>query len=222
MSGGRVEANSVPYVVLDIENRGGPQEMPRPRSCCERVTEKAKYVAGSVWNAFKELFRSHNEPYKRAEGLFYKAADDENQNFFQKPIERTNQSESWYVVSPYVAEFWSTVSSAAIIAVGGYYKEPLMITTGLISMVRHAIPKKWLTYLDKCSAVLAGVSLIRCYAAIGKEPLLVFPALVSAQWAMVSYAYSDLYYTWRHPLLHLSIASTATCFYKIAGGERAF
>jgi len=124
--------------------------------------------------------------------------------------DKKSQREDWYQVSPYIAEFWCTISNAGFIYVGLKHQSPEILFAGLASTAIHAIPKQWLLYADKIG-VLAALSLaIREHKALSQNPQLMLPVLgLGAVNATDMYLARNYGATWPHVVWHLSAACVA-------------
>jgi len=153
---------------------------------------------------------TNNGLFSRDEGFWTTPADENATGFFQRLTPRESQRENWYQVTPYVAEFWCTVSNAALLGVGLYYGSPELIFAGTVSVVSHAIPKQWLLYIDKIGVLCAVSKLARTYPVILKNPWLLAPIVgVAGLNALDTYCARNKGYTTPHLLWHCGAAAVA-------------
>jgi hypothetical protein len=148
--------------------------------------------------------------FSRGAGFWTTPADEKTTNFFKKLTPRESQRENWYQVTPYVAEFWCTVSNAALIGVGLYFGSPELVFAGSASVVSHAIPKQWLLYIDKVGVLLAASKAIRTYPVLINNPWLLAPiAGVAGLNALDAYCARKKGYTTPHVVWHCAAAAVA-------------
>jgi len=75
---------------------------------------------------------------------------------FGKQTSLSNQRESYYVINPYIAEFWCCISSIGFIYTGIKYKKKTVLFAGIFSMISHAIPLYWLNRIDIAASIILG------------------------------------------------------------------
>jgi hypothetical protein len=59
--------------------------------------------------------------FKRDAGFWTSPTDEEKQGFFDHLTPVESQREDWYAVTPYIAEFWCTISNSGLLGVGLYH-----------------------------------------------------------------------------------------------------
>jgi hypothetical protein len=97
--------------------------------------------------------------YKRRDGYYIKLSDER-----LVPIQNTH--EDWFTVTPYVAEFYSTVSMLPLLITGLWWftrypvHSALAICAALASAASHAYPIKRLLTLDKACAMPLVLSVV--------------------------------------------------------------
>jgi len=118
--------------------------------------------------------------YTRGDGYWSNSGDEKDQTFFGQLTNVNSQRENWYEKTPYVAEFWCTVSNVVIIGAGVLSDSPELVFAGTASAVSHAIPKEWLLKVDKLGAGLVALKVLSEYQAIISDPKLIILPLAAA------------------------------------------
>ncbi len=161
------------------------------------------------------MISEYREPnanrYSRGEGFWSHPSEEQNTNFFTKLTYPRSQRENWYAVTPYIAEFWCTVSNAGLISVGVQQNSPALLFAGVASAVSHSIPKQWLLTLDKVGVIAVTLTFAKEYKVIAKHPFLLAPAALAGV-INLSDSYLSRFEgrTFPHVLWHLSSACLAS------------
>lgn len=71
--------------------------------------------------------------FTRGTGFWTNPNQEHNTGFFEQLTNINAQPENWYQVTPYVAEFWCTVSNVAIIYSGIKNNSPALVFAGVAS-----------------------------------------------------------------------------------------
>lgn len=171
-------------------------------------------VPRGIFNVVTEIWNGvlHSNPihFDRGVGYWSDPSDEKNQSFFSKITNRKSQRENWYKVTPYIAEFWCTLSNAGFFYVGVRHASPELIFAGTASVVSHTIPKEWLLVVDKIGAASAILRLAMEYETLMKYPWLLTPiAAVGLINLCDSYSARTRGYTLPHVVWHLSSAGVA-------------
>jgi protein-tyrosine phosphatase len=158
----------------------------------------------------------HKPPsFERGPGFWSTPKDEANKTFFSALTDPKSQRENWYKVTPYVAEFWCTVSNIGFICVGLQQNSPELVCAGIASAVSHTIPKQWLLGVDKLGVALVLSKVIREYGTIVNNPWLLAPlgiaCLINVTDAYLARNHAQ---TWPHVVWHLSSALFANEFLK--------
>ena len=179
--------------------------------CFNAFTGKVKDISNGIFSKVSQLTGTiqtqEKRVFERKTGFWNTAEDEVKSGFFTKLIPRESQREHWYKVTPYVAEFWCTVSNVGFIYVGMQHKSPELVFAGIASIANHAIPKQWLLTLDKIGVAVALSKLARNYEGIINNAWLLLP--VTAAGVIIT---ADTYLahtkpqTWPHVTWHLSAA----------------
>jgi hypothetical protein len=145
--------------------------------------------------------------FTRGPGYWTNPSDEITTKTFSALTDEKSQREDWYAVTPYIAEFWCTLSNAGFIYCGIQQKSPELIFAGLASIISHSIPKKWLHHIDILGVGLVGLKAAREYKALYNNPTLLWP-LVAAGIINLTDAYlaRTKGVTWPHVTWHLSAA----------------
>ena len=61
---------------------------------------------------------------------------------------RSSQCEDWYMITPYISEFWCCISNLPFLYVAYLFNYLPLAIVGIISLVHHTIPYQWLRDLD--------------------------------------------------------------------------
>jgi hypothetical protein len=148
--------------------------------------------------------------FERNDGYWSTQADEDCIDFFGKLTEPKSQREDWYTVTPYIAEFWCTVSNAGLIYVGLKHECPEILFVGAASIASHSIPKQWILCLDKIGVALAFGKLLYRYDILQNNPSLCAPlAALGCILGTDAYLARNKGYTWPHVIWHLSAAYVA-------------
>lgn len=177
---------------------------------------------------FEQLYASHADlieqrekslikpsSFERGPGFWSSPKDEADKSFFGALTDPKSQRENWYKVTPYIAEFWCTVSNIGFIYVGLKHNSPELVCAGIASIVSHTIPKQWLLAVDKIGVALVLSKAVREYSTLVRNPWLLAP-LAIAGLINVSDAYLTRNHaqTWPHVIWHLSSAAFANEFLK--------
>ena len=155
--------------------------------------------------------------FSRGPGYWSDPGQEKLTGFFEKLTDINSQRENWYQVTPYVAEFWCTVSNVTIISAGLLTHRPELVFAGVASTVSHAIPKQWLLQVDKLGVLIVAMGALKEYQVLLKQPELLVP-LVGA----VSLNVLDTYLarttgaTWPHLVWHCASAGLVGYFFHLA------
>jgi len=134
-------------------------------------------------------------------------------NFFSKFTDISSQREDWYKFSPYIAEFWCTMSNIPFIYFGIKQKSPELIIAGTASIISHAIPKQWLNIVDKIGVIVAFSKIIREHKKIRKKPTLLIPVICAGLINVAdTYLARNYKTTVPHVIWHISAACIANLF----------
>lgn len=145
--------------------------------------------------------------FERGAGYWSNPTDEGTNLFFKALTAPESQRENWYAMTPYIAEFWCTVSNAGFIYAGIKQKSPELLFAGCASMVSHAIPKQYLLYLDKLGVALVVLKAIRERAALQKNPKLLLPLIALGLInGLDAYLARNKGLTWPHVIWHLTAA----------------
>jgi len=156
---------------------------------------------------FPQLLNGKSQ-FLRKNGLFYN--QNEVNSSFGGPTEDNDQRENWYVMTPYVAEFWCTLSNIGFLYVSWKHKSPELLFAGCASILSHAIPKQWLLYVDKFGVLVGLSKFVREYKAILKQPTLLLPLLsIGILNTLDRYIARQRGETWSHVVWHLGTAAIA-------------
>lgn len=148
--------------------------------------------------------------FERNEGCYYHKQDERNKDYFGKVLDPNSQREDWYKITPYVAEFWCTVSNVGFLIVGCRYHSAELIVAGLASAVSHAIPKQWLNTVDKMGVALVAIKLAVNYRVLLEHPWLLAPiALAGVVNWVDAYRARKHGETGPHVVWHLTAAAVA-------------
>ncbi len=151
--------------------------------------------------------------FEREEGYWTSPSDESRKDFFGKLTDPKSQREDWYKVTPYIAEFWCTVSNAGFIYVGIQNNSPELVFAGVASIISHSIPKQWLLGVDKLGVAVVLSKVIREREILKSNPILMGPlALAGAINATDAYLARNKGYTSPHVIWHLSSALLAYGF----------
>lgn len=99
----------------------------------------------------------------RGIGYWTRIQDYKINKFFYNPTDKKSQREDWYKVTPYVAEFYSTITNTPMLYVAALHmsQKPIgsaaLACAGMASAISHAIPRHYLNTIDKIAAVGAVV-----------------------------------------------------------------
>jgi hypothetical protein len=153
--------------------------------------------------------------FKRDAGFWTVPTDEAKKGFFDQLTPIESQREDWYVVTPYVAEFWCTISNVGLLGVGLYHQSPELMCAAVASIFSHAIPKQWLLHIDKVAAFVAASKMIRDYRVLVHNPWLVLLIM-----GLGGVGLSDLYFarhkdkTMPHVVWHMCAAAVSHAFLR--------
>jgi hypothetical protein len=161
-------------------------------------------------DAFRQVTHPEKPSFTRGDGFWSKSTDEEKTGFFNRLTESPSQRENWYQVTPYIAEFWCTVSNVGLLAVGFYRRSFELVFAGSASVVSHTIPKQWLLLVDKIGAALVVLKLFREYKVIIENPFLIKPVAALGMVFVTDVCLARLKgITLPHVIWHLSAAAVA-------------
>lgn len=159
--------------------------------------------------------------FNRGAGFWSDPSQESLKGFLGKLTDMNSQREDWYQYTPYVAEFWCTVSNVAFIYSGIVNHSPELVLAGVASAVSHAIPKQWLLQIDKIGVLVVAMRALREYQVLFKNPKLLIPLagaislnLIDAHLARSTGA------TWPHLVWHCASAYLVGHFFKLASNHR--
>lgn len=146
-------------------------------------------------------------PFTRGPGYWTHPSQETSHSFFTALTPSKSQREDWYKVTPYVAEFWCTVSNAGFVYVGIKHQSPELLFAGCASIASHAIPKQWLLYVDKLGVALVLLKAVREYATLKENLILLIPAItLGIINGTDAYLARNRGLIWPHVIWHLSAA----------------
>jgi hypothetical protein len=151
--------------------------------------------------------------FKRGTGYWTRESDKTRKDFFGKLTDPASQREDWYQVSPYIAEFWCTLTNIGFLYVGLKHQSPELIFAGIASIASHSIPKQWLLYIDKLGVAVVLSKVLRNYKAVAHNPTLWALATAGVGInALDAYLARTKCYTAPHLIWHLSSAYISHLF----------
>lgn len=154
-----------------------------------------------------KLNSAENRYFDRNYGYWAAPVDEKKTDAFGKLMVKENQREHWFRVTPYVAEFCCTISSAGFLIVGFRHKSLELVLAGCASIASHAVPKNWLLAIDKIGAGIAVLKLARTSFVFVQKPWLIVPAaLVGVIFAADTFLADKSPHTLSHIAWHLSAA----------------
>lgn len=152
-------------------------------------------------------------PFSRGAGYWSAPEDEGKTGYFERLAEQETQREDWYVVTPYISEFWCSVSNLGLIYVGLKHKSPAAAFAGLASFAYHSCPKQWLLHVDRVGVLAAFLSFAKEYKVVKENPrFLAFPVAVLAINGLDVVLGQYKGKTWPHAIWHLSAALMADRF----------
>lgn len=101
--------------------------------------------------------------FTRGGGYWSKPEDEKNEGYFSRLAEEETQREDWYKVSPYISEFWCSISNLPLVYVGLKHQSPEVIFGGLASFAYHSCPKQWLLHVDRIGVGLVFLKFAKEY-----------------------------------------------------------
>ncbi len=153
--------------------------------------------------------------FERKAGYWNGPSDENNTSFFGTLTNPKSQREDWYKVTPYIAEFWCTISNIGFIAAGIHCKSPELLFAGAASIVSHSIPKQWLLYVDKIGVLIVLSKVIREHKTLTNNPWLLIPVGIAGAINVTdAYLARNKGLTWPHVVWHLSSALLAYDFLR--------
>jgi hypothetical protein len=173
-----------------------------------------------LWESINNQPQHH---FERNAGYWSSPVDEVKIAFFTKLTDRKSQREDWYKITPYIAEFWCTISNVGFIVAGLHRRSPELIFAGTASIVSHAIPKQCLLTIDKIGALLPILRLACEYKVIIRRPILLLPIA-----ATIGLNVADIYFarikgkTWLHSVWHLSAACVADFVLGVIQHSKSF
>jgi hypothetical protein len=155
--------------------------------------------------------------FSRKAGYWSNPDQEKSTSFFEELTDVHSQRENWYQVTPYVAEFWCTVSNVAFIYSGIVNRSPELVFAGVASIVSHAIPKQWLLKVDKLGVLIVAMRALKEYQVLIQNPKLLIP-LVSAVGLNLFDAHMarTTGATWPHLVWHCASAGLVGHFFSLA------
>lgn len=167
-------------------------------------------IVTQVLDLYKRVAYPETPSFTRGEGYWSQPSDEKNTGFFNRLTESASQRENWYQVTPYIAEFWCTVSNIGLLAVGFHRKSFELVFAGAASIASHAIPKQWLLLVDKIGAMLVVLKLFREYKVVLQNPFLMKPITALGLIFVMDVCLARLKgITLPHVVWHLSAAAVA-------------
>lgn len=196
-------------------------------SYSEGLTQTTGAVANTMLGTFASMYNQASnlakkmtitEPaFERGPGFWTQPTDEKIKSFFGSLTDINSQRENWYSVSPYIGEFWCTVSNVGFIYVGIKHQSPEMLFAGVASALSHSIPKQWLLTVDKIGVVVVLSKLVREYQVVIKHPWLFATAGLAGVINLAdSYLARQHGQTIPHVVWHLSSALLADIFLSYA------
>lgn len=156
---------------------------------------------------------THTAQFRRDAGFWSCPHDEVDIGFFNKLTDGGSQREDWYAVTPYIAEFWCTVSNIPFFYVGAKHASPEVFFAGVASAASHAIPHQWLHTADLVGVGAVALKVARSYRVIYDNSWLIAPlagaGIINAVDAYLSRNYG---YTWPHVLWHITAAACMDMF----------
>jgi len=153
--------------------------------------------------------------FARPAGYWTYPSEEARTDLFGALTDQQSQRENWYEVSPYIAEFWCTISNIGFLYVGAQHQSPAVLAAGIASIASHTVPRQWLHKLDILGVIGVLGRVAWEYPTIQHKSWLIIPAAVAgcvnAADAHLSRHYG---YTWPHVLWHLTAAASIHIFLR--------
>jgi hypothetical protein len=188
-------------------------EAPKQNNQAAGILQKSKDKLLSLMHAALDRGQGFQTPFSRGRGYWSKPEDEANTGYFSRLAEPETQREDWYKITPYISEFWCSLSNLGLLYVGLKHQSPEVLGAGLASMAYHSIPKQWLLHVDRAGVAFVLLKLATEYKTIQENPLfLTYPLAVAAINGIDVYLGQYQGKTWPHVLWHLSAAWMANSF----------
>lgn len=153
--------------------------------------------------------------FTRGPGFWTQPTNEKIKSIFGDLTNINSQRENWYSVTPYIGEFWCTVSNLGFLYVGIKHGSPELLFAGTASIVSHTIPKQWLLTVDKIGVLVVASKVIRERQVLKEHPWLLLPValagIINFSDAYLARQYGQ---TWPHVVWHLSSALFADMFLR--------
>jgi len=129
---------------------------------------------------------------------------------FELDAEPESQREHWYRVTPYIAEFWCTVSNVPFFLVAWHYGCWQLWLAAIASVLSHAIPKQFLLTVDKCGVLLVLSKLVFHHTVLFHHPwVILLVGMTFAINVLDTHLARQFGWTWPHIVWHVSSATVA-------------
>lgn len=162
-----------------------------------------------------------NPLFSRGPGVWTNPSQENLTGFFEKLTDVNSQRENWYQVTPYVAEFWCTVSNVAIIYSGIVNDSLELVFAGVASTVSHAIPKQWLLQVDKLGVLVVAMRALKDYQVLIENPKLLIPLVGAVSLNLIdAHLARSTGATWPHIVWHCTSAGLVGHFFNLAKQHR--
>ena len=159
--------------------------------------------------------------FSRGPGFWTDQSHENLTGYFEKLTDINSQREDWYQYTPYVAEFWCTVSNVAIIYSGIVNNSPELVFTGVASTISHAIPKQWLLHVDKLGVLVVAMRALKEHRILFENPKLLIPLVGAASLNLIdAHLARTTGATWPHVVWHCASAGLAGHFLNLVSQHR--
>lgn len=155
--------------------------------------------------------------FSRGSGFWTDSSQENLTGYFEKLTDVNSQRENWYQVTPYVAEFWCTVSNVAFIYSGIVNGSPELVIAGVASTVSHTIPKQWLLQVDKLGVLVVALGALRNHQVLLENQSLIIPLAASVGINLIdAHLARRTGATWPHIVWHCASAGLVGQFFNLA------